>query len=152
MVECYVYCGLVLHNYYIEIFSLLTCFGKRVYDEWMLSCMKYFSCVCGDDHVVLSFPLLMCWLTLIFLCYFDPPFWAWNESNLNMLYDLYVCVHLVTQSCPTLCNPVDCSLPGSSVHGDSPSRNIGVGCHALLQGIFPTQGSNPGLLHCRWIL
>ena len=34
----------------------------------------------------------------------------------------------------------------------SPGKNIGVGCHALLQGIFPTQGSNPGLLHCRWIL
>ena len=37
------------------------------------------------------------------------------------------------------------SLPGSSVHGDSSGKNTGVGCHALLQGIFPTQGSNPGL-------
>ena len=45
-----------------------------------------------------------------------------------------------------------CSLPGSSVHGDSPGKNTGVGCHALLQGIFPTQGSNPGLSHCRQIL
>ena len=35
---------------------------------------------------------------------------------------------------------------------DSPGKNTGVGCHALLQGIFPTQGSIPGLLHCRWIL
>ena len=33
---------------------------------------------------------------------------------------------------------------------DSPGNNIGVGCHALLQGIFPTQGWNPGLPHCRW--
>ena len=40
---------------------------------------------------------------------------------------------------------MDCSLPDSSVHGDSPSKNIGVGCHALLQGIFLTQGSNPGI-------
>ena len=40
---------------------------------------------------------------------------------------------------------MDCSLPGSSVHGDSPGKNPGVGCHALLQGIFPTQGSNPGI-------
>ena len=47
---------------------------------------------------------------------------------------------------------MDCSLPGSSVHGNSPGRNTGVGCHALLQGIFPTQVSNTGLLHCRWIL
>ena len=59
---------------------------------------------------------------------------------------------LVAQSCPTLCNPMDCSLPGSSVHGDSPGKNTGVGCHALLQRIFPTQGSNPCHPHCWWIL
>ena len=47
---------------------------------------------------------------------------------------------------------MDCSSPGSSVHGDSPGENTGVGCHVLLQGIFPTQGSNPGLPHCRQIL
>ena len=63
-----------------------------------------------------------------------------------------ICAGLVIQSCPTLCNPMDCSLPGSSVHGDSPGKNTGVGCDALLQGIFPTQGSDPGLLHCRQIL
>ena len=53
------------------------------------------------------------------------------------------------QSCPALCDIKDCSPPGSSVHGDSPGRNIGMGCHALLQGIFPTQGWNPGLPHRR---
>ena len=37
---------------------------------------------------------------------------------------------------------LNCSLPGSSVHGESPSKNTGVGCYALLQGIFPTQGLN----------
>ena len=47
---------------------------------------------------------------------------------------------------------MDCSLPGSSIHGDSPGKNIEVGCHALLQGIFPTQGLNPHLPPCRWIL
>ena len=47
---------------------------------------------------------------------------------------------------------MDYSLPGSSVHGDSPGNSTGVGCHALLQGIFPIQGSNPDLLHCRRIL
>ena len=45
---------------------------------------------------------------------------------------------LVAQSCLTLCNPVDCSLPGSSVHGDSRGKNTGEGCHVLLQGILPT--------------
>ena len=54
---------------------------------------------------------------------------------------------LVTQLCPTLCDPMDCSLPGSSVLGDSTDKNTEVGCHALLQGIFPTQGSNSGLPH-----
>ena len=43
-------------------------------------------------------------------------------------------------------------LSGSSVHGDSPGKNAVVDFHALLQGIFPTQGLNPGLLHCTWIL
>ena len=47
---------------------------------------------------------------------------------------------------------MDCSASGSPVHGDSPRKNTGVVCHALLQGIFPTQGSNPGLPHWRQIL
>ena len=53
---------------------------------------------------------------------------------------------LVALSCPILCNPMDCSLLGSSVHGDSPVKNTGVGCRALLQGIFPTQGSRDSTL------
>ena len=51
-----------------------------------------------------------------------------------------------------VCDPMDYSSPGYCVRGDSPGKNTGVGCHALLQGIFPTQGLNPGFLHCRWIL
>ena len=50
------------------------------------------------------------------------------------------------QLCATLCHPIDCGLPGSSAHGDSPGKDTGVGCHSLLQGIFPTQGSYPRLL------
>ena len=122
-----------------------------------------------------------------------------------------MCV-LVAQLCPTLCDPMDCSPPGSFIHGilqarilewvampssrgdlpdpeikpgspgmqawsevkslsrvrlfatpwtvayrllcpwDFPGKNTGVGCHFLLQGNFPIQGSNPGLLHCRQTL
>ena len=51
---------------------------------------------------------------------------------------------LVAQLCPTLCSLMDCSPPGASVPGDSPGQNTGVGGHFLLQGIIPTQGSNPG--------
>ena len=61
----------------------------------------------------------------------------------------------LTWLCLTLCDPMYCSPPGSSVRGDSPGGNTGVGCHVLLQRIFLTQGSNLSLLrlqHCRWNL
>ena len=68
---------------------------------------------------------------------------------------LYVCICavlcLVAQSCLTLCDAMKYSSQVSPVHGDSPGKNTGANCHALLQGIFPTQGSNPcllGILHC----
>ena len=57
----------------------------------------------------------------------------------------------VTQSCPTLGDFLDCSPPGSSDPWNSPGKNIGVGGHSLLQGIFPIQEFNPGLLHFRQI-
>ena len=68
------------------------------------------------------------------------------------LSDFQIHCVLATQLCLTLCDTMDCSSPGSSVHEDSPGKNTGVGCHALLQGIFPMQGSNPDLPHCRQIL
>ena len=54
---------------------------------------------------------------------------------------------LVTQSCPTLCDSMDCSPPGSSVQGIFSGKNTEVGCHFILQGIFLTQGLNPQFLH-----
>ena len=65
-----------------------------------------------------------------------------QQANKNPL-----CV-LVTQSCLTLCDPMDYSL----CPWNSPGKNTGVGSHFPLQRIFPTQGSNSGLLHCRQIL
>ena len=62
------------------------------------------------------------------------------------------CAVLVPRSCPTLWDPMDCSPPGSSVHEDSLGKGTGVGYYALLKGIFPIQGSNPDLPHCRQIL
>ena len=59
-----------------------------------------------------------------------------------------VCV-LVAQSCLTLGDPMGCSPPGSLCPWNSPGKNTGVGFHFLLQGIFLTQGSNPGVPHCR---
>ena len=170
--------------------------------EWTCpSCPKVFSC---------SFPSLS----------FLTP----SLPKIPVSVDCVVCAELL-QSCPALCNHMDCSSLGSSVHGDSPGKNTGVGCIAcsrgssqrgikptfpvipslqadslplsyrgspchyrysevlnrsvvsyslwphglynplnspgqdtgvgsfsLLQWIFPTQGSNPGLLHCRKII
>ena len=59
------------------------------------------------------------------------------------------------QSCPTLCNPMDCSPARLLSPWDSPGKDTGVGGHVLLQGIFLTQESNLyllWLLHCRQIL
>ena len=59
----------------------------------------------------------------------------------------------VTQSWPTLCDPMDCSpSPRLLCPWGSPGKNTGVGCHALLQGIFLTQGLKSGLPHWRQIL
>ena len=65
--------------------------------------------------------------------------WDWYSGLLKVKV-------LVTQVCLTVGIPKNCSPPGS------PGKNTGVGSHSLLQGIIPTQGSNPGLLHCKWIL
>ena len=65
--------------------------------------------------------------------------------SLTVTPQMSLCVD--AQSCPTLCNPMDCSPLGSSVHEILQARNTGVDCHFLLLGIFLTQGSNPCLLH-----
>ena len=63
-----------------------------------------------------------------------------------------VCVRmLVAQSCPTLCHLMDCSLPGSSVHGISQAKILEWVAFPS-PGDLPMQGSNPSLLHCRQIL
>ena len=67
------------------------------------------------------------------LCHYQGHSWQGSEVK-------------VAQSCPTL-------LPhGLYSPWNSPGQNTGVGSPSLLQVIFPTQGSSPGLLHCRWIL
>ena len=61
----------------------------------------------------------------------------------------------VSAHVPSVVRPQDYSPPGSSAHRDSPGKSTGVGCYSLCQRIFPTQGSNPQLLHllqCRWTL
>ena len=83
------------------------------------------------------------WIRMVFLW----AFWMFrrkevelhNPSGSTALIVLCAVLCLVAQSCLTLCNPMDYSPPGSSVHGDSPGKNTEVGSLPLLQGIFPTQ-------------
>ena len=76
-------------------------------------------------------------------CIYLAEFLYCPHETITTLLISYVCV-LSCLLCPTLCDPMDCSLPGSS--WDSPGKNTGLGCHAPLQGIFLTEGSNLHLL------
>ena len=78
----------------------------------------------------------------------------WSFAQIHFSVSRYVWIYvLVVQSCLTLRNPMDCSPPGSSVHGILQARILAwVVLNSLLQGIFSTQGSNPGLQHCRQVL
>ena len=72
---------------------------------------------------------------------------GWEAGRLGLTYADCCCSRLVTRSCPTLLQPRGLKPPRPLHPWDSPGKNPGVGCHFLLQGIFPTQGSNPNLLH-----
>ena len=84
---------------------------------------------------------------------FQLFFWAFFCFVLFCLGDVLLYNHggLVTKSCPTLLTPWTIYPASLLCLWDSPGKNTGEDCHFLLQGIFPTQESNPCLLHCRWI-
>ena len=89
--------------------------------------------------------------TCLFLWWFSSSAFHWpyysphSKSCWFVQHKATTMLATLLQSCLTLYDPMDYSLPGSIVHGDSPGKNIGVGCQAFLQGIFPTQGLNPGI-------
>ena len=108
--------------------SLATFFPESLLQSLWSTSRLHYAVLC---HIVLQLPMQI------------PP---WNTPCL---------LRLVTQLCLPLCDLMDCSPPGSSVYGIFQARNAGVGCHFLLQGIFPTQGLKLRLLcllHCRQIL
>ena len=99
--------------------------------------------------VIINTMLISTWASLvaqlvICLQFMRPWFNSW-VGKIPWRRDRLCCACLVAQSCPTPCDHMDCSPPGSSIHGDSPGQNTGMSCHALLQGIFPTKGWKPGL-------
>ena len=127
------------------------------------------SSTCINDHKILLFlfrntlkslPMSPChccnspvipWLNLYNILPNDVPDSYFISFSFSAFSKTQTWMCLVTQSCPPLCSPIGCSPSGSSVRGDSPGKNTGVGCHVLLEGIFPTQGLNPDFLHCRQI-
>ena len=94
------------------------------------------------------------------LCYYELP--PLRITLLNLIILVYFNIHLsqgifcicvlVAQLCLTLCIPMACSPPCSSVHGILQARVLELVAISFSRGIFPTQGLNPGLLHCRQIL
>ena len=78
-------------------------------------------------------------LVICFISYFR----VW--TSLLALLVLTLCS--VAQSCPVVCSPMDCSPPGSSAHEIFQARILEWGAICSSRGIFPTQGSNPHLLH-----
>ena len=107
-------------------------------------------------------PLEIC----VFLWYFKRQLWFYWLGHIYFFFFgfSFICngylftmcyVYLVTQSCPTLCNPLDCSPPGSSVHGILQERILEWIAISSSRGILPTQGLNLSLLcflYCRQIL
>ena len=75
-----------------------------------------------------------------------------SEQDVRKGEYIKIVLCLVAQSCQSLCNPMDSSHQSPLSMGILPGKNIEMGCHSLLQEIFPIQGSNPGLLHCKQIL
>ena len=82
----------------------------------------------------------------------------WTELSINKICTDWgkrnktVFSHVLSHSVvSTLWDPMDCSLTDCSVHGDFPGKYTGVGCHPLLQRIFPSQASIPDFPHCGWI-
>ena len=136
------------------------CLGWNVRFLPSSSGKRWCMCACsvGSDSVTLwavahqaplslGFPREEHWSGCHFLLQGIFPTQGWNRMSCTGRWthwatweglgkDAVLC--LVTQSCLTLCDPMGCSLPGFSVPGDSPWKDSGVGCHTLLQGIFPT--------------
>ena len=127
--------------------------GKRcILSAWVGVCVVQLLCSAGNDlHTILNStsgksPIPT---SALFSSLCIPSFWRRSVYLSYPLFPVWACMRACMLSrfgCVWLCNPMDCSPPGSSVHGISQARVREWCCHALLQGIFQTQGSNQQLL------
>ena len=128
-------------------------------DEWgSIYCRVFSPCFCGESHAyrdtlftqMISFKY---WGDYIYKYSADERVLIWSLCFFGAL-DFAAAAAYSLQSCPTLVRPYGLyvACQASLCPWDSPGKSTGAGCHALLQGVFPTQGANPGLLHCGQIL
>ena len=103
-----------------------------------------FELVMPSSHLILCRPLLL--LSPKTGRAIQKANWFFLCSEINFFPSDLVSCCSIAKSCLTFCDPMDCSTPGSSVHGLLQAKILEC-CHFLLQGIFTTQGSNPCLLH-----
>ena len=113
--------------------------------------LSIFSCACWSS-LCLFWKNVYLGLLPIFL------FWLFVSLILSCMSSLYIlgisplsnmCMWSVAQLCLTLCGPMDCSPPGSSVHGILQEKILEWGAISYSGGVFPTQGSKPCLFHLR---
>ena len=107
----------------------------------------------GDLGAVLG---TCCWLTLAWSRAQSETYWTWIICQAQQNHKAFLppsegstglltCVR--SQLCPVLCDPMDCSLPGSSIHGILQARTLEWVAISSSRGIFLTQRLNPHLLH-----
>ena len=94
-------------------------------------------------------PIICLLLTFPVSAYHHKLYSYWKNWHVLSMQCFFMLPECVTQSCLTLCNSARLQPTKLPRVWDFPGKNPGVGCHFLLQGIFPTQGSNPGLPNCR---
>ena len=109
---------------------------------WNPICINTSGIVSRKLQFFLNYLIYFNW-RLITLQYYGGLFFLKKNFGHTMQY---ACILSHFSPVQLLWGLMDCGPPGSSVHWDSPGKNTGVGCCALLQGIFPTQGLNSSLL------
>ena len=116
--------------YYVEVVSLCAYFLESFFfllnDKWMLNFVKSFFCIYWDDHMVFILQFVNMVYHIDWSAYIEKSLHPWDKSHMIMIYDSSnvlldsVQFSSVAQSCPTLCDPMNCSPPGLPVHHQLP--------------------------------
>ena len=127
--QIYIHTNSVQGTFLFSTLSSVSCISRIPNDSHLTDVMLYLIVI---FKIYLLFNLRIIALqNFVVLCETS----AWISHSFTYVPSLCAMLCLVTDFCLTLCNPMDCSLPGSSVHGDSPGKNTAVGCFFFIQGI-----------------